>query len=657
MNDTFCSRNPNGILFWVTCGAAAVMFAAASRAELSSPPQFDRDSQASLDLAGPLRTQIDAVVQNWLLRAPEDNPAMLAMFADRDRMPYRNLLPWSGEFAGKYLTASTQVLRLTHDERLKAYLQKFVERLTALQDKDGYLGPFPKDSRLTGKAPNCDNTWDAWGHYHIMVGLLLWHEQTHDPQALKCAERIGDLLCDHFLGHGRHVFDIGSPDQNQAIIHSLARLYAVTGTRRYLELAEQIVDEFETPGAGDYLRTALAGKEFFATPKPRWESLHAIMGLIELYRVTGKAEYRTAFEHTWWSIVKLDRHNNGGFSSGEQAVGNPYNPAPIETCSTIAWIASSIEMLRTTGNSIVADELELSTLNSVVGMHAPDGKWSTYNTPMDGRRIPNTVDIAFQIRPGSEQLNCCSMNAARGFGMISDWALMRESVKLGSGDIAPLVLNWLGPSAFTTKVGDTAVVIRQETSYPREGHIELHVEPQRAITFPLKLRIPSWSAATKVKINGKVIDAKAGSYCTLQREWKPGDRVSIDLDMPLRAWVGERECKGKVSLYRGPLLLAWEGKMATGNGSDDDKRAVVAPALRLATLEPKLVDTDKDASPAFVLLDASDAADRPIRLRDFGTAGRNRIPYVSWFPARTDPPESFSANNPLRTIPVNRTQH
>ena len=44
----------------------------------------------------------------------------------------------------------------------------------------------------------------------------------------------------------------------------------------------------------------------------------------------------------------------------------------------------SVEMLEMTGDSIVADELELSTLNSAIGMFSPTGRWSTYNTPMDG---------------------------------------------------------------------------------------------------------------------------------------------------------------------------------------------------------------------------------------------------------------------------------
>lgn len=121
--------------------------------------------------------------------------------------------------------------------------------------------------------------------------------------------------------------------------------------------------------------------------RPRWESLHALIGLAELYYATGNPDYRTTVERFWWSIVRHDRHNNGGFSSGEGAVGNPYDPGSIETCCTVAWIAYGVEILRLTGNSIVADELELSTLNQVVGYQFRDGVPCTYDTPMDGRRI------------------------------------------------------------------------------------------------------------------------------------------------------------------------------------------------------------------------------------------------------------------------------
>src|SRR5207237_126835 len=164
-----------------------------------APPRMQLPAALTIDLHGHVRQYTDAVTENWLLRAPIDNPAMLEMFRDRDKQPYRDLLPWSGEFAGKYLTASTLMLRLNNDPRLRAHLEKFVQQLVALQADDGYLGPFPKDSRLTGKAPNCPATWDAWGHYHIMIGLLTWHDLTADENALAAARRLGDLLCDKFF--------------------------------------------------------------------------------------------------------------------------------------------------------------------------------------------------------------------------------------------------------------------------------------------------------------------------------------------------------------------------------------------------------------------------------------------------------------------------
>ena len=100
--------------------------------------------EARFALEGPVEGYLQNVTRQWLLPAPEANPAMLAMFRDRDRRPYRDLLPWSGEFAGKYLTGATGVLRLTGDPELKRHLERFVRDLIACQDADGYLGPFPR---------------------------------------------------------------------------------------------------------------------------------------------------------------------------------------------------------------------------------------------------------------------------------------------------------------------------------------------------------------------------------------------------------------------------------------------------------------------------------------------------------------------------------
>jgi len=366
-------------------------------------PTLETCADAGFSLEGEMGRRLEAVTRSWILPAPCANPGMLEMFRQRDRKPSHDMVPWAGEFAGKYLTHAVQVWRLTRDPELGEHIRWFVGELTALQAEDGYLGPWPKAYRLRKGAPNCQRfnlphvePWDAWGHYHAMIGLLLWHQDTGNPKALACVRRIGDLFCDRFLDTpNERLHDTGEHEMNQAPVHALAWLYRLTGEGRYLHMAERIVAEFAMPPAGDYLDAALAGKAFWETPKPRWESLHPIMGLSELYRATGNDDYRRAFEHLWWSMLEGDRHNTGGFSSGEKATGNPYDEGAIETCCTVAWMAMSVEMLRLTGAPVVADELELSMFNSGLGMMSPSGRWVTYNTPMAGERVASAHHIVF----------------------------------------------------------------------------------------------------------------------------------------------------------------------------------------------------------------------------------------------------------------------
>lgn len=612
-------------------------------------PELRRPDKARYELQGVTADYLQAVTEQWLLPTPAANPAILDMFRDRDRLPLRDMVPWAGEFAGKYITSGVQILRLTADAGLRRHLAAFVREFIDLQADDGYLGPWPQANRLTGKAPNSNlgrgphPTWDAWGHYHAMLGLLLWHEHTADRSALACVTRMGDLLCSMFLGQkrrGRRLVDTGSTEMNLAPIHTLALLYRRTKQDRYLELAEQIAVEFAARGrdgkplAGDYLNTALEGQHFHETPKPRWESLHPVIGMLELYYLTGKDAYRAAFEHIWWSIVEHDRHNNGGFSSGEKAQGNPYHPGAIETCCTVAWIATSVEMLRLTGNAQIADELELSTLNSGLGLHSQSGRWVTYNTPMDGVRKASAHDIVFQAREGSAELNCCSVNGPRALGMISDWALM------SSAD--GLTVNWYGPGKMTAQTAGTPVTLTQDTDYPVEPTVVLRVSPQRATDFVLRLRIPGWSERTRVRVNGETVSGvKAGGYLLLERRWKRGDQVELRFDFRLHRWVGERECKGLTSLFRGPLLLTYDRRF---NDCDPDD----IPALDVRTLQAHRVEWT-GATPAPELL-VRCAGAGGLTLCDFASAGEGGSPYRTWLKVRNaGRARRFAYDNPLRT--------
>src|SRR6185295_15296697 len=110
----------------------------------------DSPRSARFSFGGLVGERIDRNADAWLLPAPLANPAMLEMFKLRDRKPEPNLVPWAGEFAGKYLISAIQALRMTDRPELERRVERFVTDLIAAQDEDGYLGPFPRRERLLG---------------------------------------------------------------------------------------------------------------------------------------------------------------------------------------------------------------------------------------------------------------------------------------------------------------------------------------------------------------------------------------------------------------------------------------------------------------------------------------------------------------------------
>ncbi len=556
-------------------------------------------SGVTFRFGGPVGERIEANVDAWLLRAPAANPAMLEMFRMRDRTPAPQLVPWAGEFAGKYLISAVQALRLSGHADLRAQVERFVAELISVQAEDGYLGPFPRSRRLLAD-------WDLWGHYHVMQGLLLWHDESGDEAALGAARRAADLVCRIHLDGGRRVLEAGSPEMNMAVSHVLADLHRRTGEPRYLAMVREIEKDWES--AGDYLRTGEAGVPFYRTPLPRWESLHDVQTLAMLWRLTGEKRYRDAFTSHWRTIREFDVRNSGAFSGGEQATGNAFAPTAIETCCTVAWMALTLDMLQLSGEARAADDLELSTLNGGLGSQNPGGRWWTYNTPMDGERKASAHDIVFQARAGSPELNCCSTNGPRVIGMLGDWALMRDG--------ETLVVNWHGPLAATPADGQWA--LRCESAYPADGQVVWRV--RTAGSRRIRFRIPGWAAGATARVAGREVAVTPGTYLEAERIWEESEPVEFNFPMPLRAVAGEREQAGKVSVYRGPLLLAYDQR---DNAFDEVK----IPRLDPARYGEAQVAPSGDG--AWIRVDVPTASG-PLRLRDFASAGAAGTRYRSW---------------------------
>jgi len=592
-----------------------------------------------LDLNDRIGIQMRNVVQNWVLRAPKANPAIWNVMRLRDRAPKTSeyYVPWVGEFIGKFLTNSILLTQTTDDPEVKKTVDAMLNALIESQDEDGYFGPFPKQERLIV-------CWDLWGCYHAITALNLYYERFGDTRALESAKRAGDFVCATFLDSDKRAKDVGSDEMNLAVMTSLCQLYRLTGEERYFKTAQEILKDLED--CGDFYREGLAGTEFYQTPRPRWESLHTIVGFSELYKITGDESYKRAFLNLWESIRARDIHNNGSFSSGEQAVGSPFKEGAIETCCTVAWTAATVEALRLTGDSRCADELEKTLYNAVAAYTHPSGSYCTYNTPMNGRREASFHTIVFQSRPGQPELNCCSVNGPRGFAELVEWGVTKG--RDASGDDA-IFVNYYGAGETTFEVDGKRVKLIQRTNYPlgEDVEIELATEDDDEIETTLNLRVPAWArdARLSTKKGSRVLEP--GRYYAVKRVWKRGESIKLTFPMKLRYESGDGDFAGCVSVFRGPLLFAYDQRF---NSYDSDVIPTITPEtfanarLELPPQDPERERIGDYAPWALVKLNAPDGT--PVTLVDFASAGSLGTTYASWIPAEKIAPPVPACDRP-----------
>jgi DUF1680 family protein len=180
------------------------------------------------------------------------------------------------------------------------------------------------------------------------------------------------------------------------------------------------------------------------------------------------------------------------------------------------------------------------------------------------------------------------------------------------------------------------------TDYPRTGRVILELASEQPIQCMLKLRIPSWSAQSVVQVNGDPVEGvEAGRYLGLDRLWQTGDTITIDLDLSPHYWRGEEQLDGLASIYRGPVLLAYDRRLNTLDPEQiptlDGQTLMLTPAVWTGRHAP------------IVYLTARDASGHSVMLCDFGSAGEDGSPYRSCLPLDNIPQTPFSRANPLRS--------
>lgn len=448
---------------------------------------------------------------------------------------------WIGEHAGKFLHAACNTWLYTHDERLKTLMDRVARELIAAQLPDGYLGTYTDDKRWTA--------WDVWVHKYDLIGLLSYYQATGYEPALKASRKIGDLLAKTF-GQGPGQRDIIQSSTHvgmaaTSVLEPMVMLYRYTGDKRHLEFCNYILQAWNQANGPKIIPSLLESGSVFKTANAKaYEMMSDLVGLMELYRLTGNPQYLHAGEIAWTDIASKRLYITGTASSKEHFQDDFVLPGEDiadvgEGCATVTWLQLSWQLLRLTGDSKYAGEIERTVYNQLLAAQDPKNGNICYFTPLNGRKNPT---------PG---INCCVSSEPRGISMLpaTVWG------SLGNGLAVLLYVPGqvkLGPLTW-----------KSETRFPLDGKMTLSVMEGTG-RMPVSLRVPSWTATYRANAGEQSYDGKPGEFLSIDREWKPGDRIEIDMDMTVRVLPGGPSYPFSIAVQRGPQVLALEQAVNPG---------------------------------------------------------------------------------------------
>lgn len=521
---------------------------------------FDAEQVAS-DRLVPLASG-SVKIDGWLGNKLELSLKNRVMVQDLDLIlrPYRerfeeNSGHWRCEYWGKWFTSAALGYAYQPTPDHLAVLDRAVDELIATQSADGYIGTYKAGEHL--------GIWDVWGRKYTLLGLIAAYDQTGSAKALDAACKVADLLIEEAppgeFNLTENGIDLLQGLASSSILEPLALLYQRTGQKQYAEMAEHIIACWSKPNkffanGQQLIEQALKGvpPEQIGSRKA-YEMMSCFEGLCEMHRVTGEPRYLDAALAFAQTLRRTELMIHGSGSNKELWCDGTRSQTetleqPMETCVTVTWMKLCYQLLRLTGDSLWADELEKSIYNALLSAMTPNGEWWAYFSPLAGQRVPS------HYQHDDVKMSCCVANGPRGLFLTPQWAVM--------GSKGGITVNLYAPGSASAQLADgTAVRLTQQTDYPVGDEILLTVDPEKSVEFTLKLRIPVWSHQTALSVNGVPTDCGAGGYVELTREWTSGDQVVLKLDLRGRA-VPAPSGAPQFAVMRGPVLLALDDRIA-----------------------------------------------------------------------------------------------
>ena len=543
-----------------------------------------------------------------------------------------------GEMWGKAVRSGCMFYRYTADPELKEILSQTVKDLLSTVRPNGSISCVPPEKQPDGPGG------DLWERKYVLLGLDRYYDLVEaDPAVLRAMTDQADCIIEQ-VGEPPKVpiTSLGwSPNhiESSTLLEPFMRLYNRTGEKRYLDFARYIVSTGGSEGY-DIFRQAYDNvpPHEMGGPYPKaYEMMSMFEGAVEYYRVTGDEYVRRSFMNLYDNIRRneITIVGNGG---GDQ----PYHPAVMgegwdhtaveqtnpditrmmETCVGVTWMKFCSQILRLTGDPSAVDEIEKYIYNGLLGAMKPSGDGFSYVNLFNGEKVTN---YGWGTTFGSLPVTCCNLNGPMGLAYIPFVAVMES-------DRGPVVNLYNAARAeLSTPQGDS-LSLRIETDFPLSDRVLVRVDPHAASLFTLSLRIPSWSERTVVKVNGKKVrSVEPGAYLSLERIWKPGDRVELAFDMRCRLLDAPRGSNRAGDSFQalvwGPIVLARDENIDPDY--DEPVRVVAGKdrVVRVKRVAPTLASTRLEFE---VPTD-----DGPIRMTDYASVnGWEGAHICTWLPVK-----------------------
>jgi uncharacterized protein len=531
------------LLQWSVLSAALPLAVRAERPGYAGAAPLAQMNYRQMQLApGPLLNQAQ---QNHALLLGMDEDALLRPFRIRAGLaaPGRDMGGWYDTYAfapgatfGQWMSALSRYYAITGDAPTRAKVQRLIGAYAATIDVDG---KFYRNNRFP-----------AYIYDKLVGGLVDARSLAHDPKALAVLARTtrvaAPYLPPHAMPHNENAkpgedFTQHAWDESYTLSENQFLAWQLTGDERHRLLANRFLyDEFFK---------ALAEGENVLPGKHAYSHVNCLSSAARAYLSLGTPMYLQAAQQGW-TMIDAQSFATGGWGPAEHFIvpgsgglgeSLKEESRSFETpCGAYAHFKLTRYLLRITRDSRYGDSMERVLYNTILGALPiqPDGRAFYYSD------YTRTASKGFF----SEPWPCCSGTLPM---IAADYAISACFT-----DATGLYVNLFVPGQVSWRQGGAVCGLSIKTDYPYAGGIDLTVQLRSPQLFTLYVRIPAWAQGAALQINGRSAAApQPGAFAAIRREWRSGDRLELELPLPLRLQSVDREHPDTVALLAGPLVL------------------------------------------------------------------------------------------------------